>query len=104
MLLSILPFKIRNTEEYGNNSSGKKLEVIGIKTEADNKLHYYIVNNSAECNCKKPERKVFKYFAKDNLAYNNCGKTDNDSASAHIDVCEALILRKKPACKSNKTV
>ena len=52
MLLSILPFKIRNTEEYGNNSSGKKLEVIGIKTEADNKLHYYIVNNSAECNFK----------------------------------------------------
>ena len=86
MLLSILPFKIRNTEEYGNNSSGKKLEVVGIKTEADNKLHYYIVNNSAECNCKKPECKVFKYFAKDNLAYNNCGKTDNDSASASFDV------------------
>ena len=44
MLLCILTFNIRDTEEYSNNNSGKKLKVIGIKAEVDYKLHYNVVN------------------------------------------------------------
>ena len=42
MLLCILIFNIRDTEEYSNNNSGKKLKVIGIKAEIDYKLHYNV--------------------------------------------------------------
>lgn len=64
MLLCILIFNIRDTEEYSNNNSGKKLKVIGIKAEVDYKLHYNVVNYSAKCNCKKPECKVLKILPK----------------------------------------
>ena len=67
MLLSILIFKVRNTEEDGNNSSRKKLEVVSVKTKTDNKLHNYIINYTAEGNCEKPERKVFENFAEKGL-------------------------------------
>ena len=79
MLLCILTFNIRDTEEYSNNNSGKKLKVIGIKAEVDYKLHYNVVNYSAKCNCKKPECKVFENLAENNFTNNNSGKSDYDS-------------------------
>ena len=51
---------VRNAEEYSNYCRCEKLEVVGVKTEADNELHNDIGDDTADCNSQKFECKILE--------------------------------------------
>ena len=77
----------------GNNGCGKELEQVGIEAEGYDRLNNDVVNSGSKSNRKKTKSKIFEDLSKKRLAYTNRGKTDNNGALTHFNVCRANNLQ-----------
>ena len=62
------------TEENSNDASRKKLQVISVQAELENKSNDYVVDNSADNRREKSQSKILEKLAENNLADDNSRK------------------------------
>ena len=82
----------------------EKLQKICVDSHPDHCLKNQVVQNGTKSHTEKTERKVAEYFSENSLSDDDGCQTDHNSAAAHIHICKALILGKKCAGESYKTI
>ena len=97
-------FQYGTARKHCNNKCGQHLQKVGIDTHPDNCLEYQIVEDRTKSNTEKAKSKVVEDLSKDCFTDDNCGKTDNDSTTSHVDIGKSLVLCKECTGKCNQSV